>query len=265
MPTVRLVTAAHKTTASIAAFEDELKNLGWGNNTTQPYSAVDYGDLPSAAQKAKDDASANDVFVADGLNAALLLVAKAPDTMPIVLALGGSQPQEPPDNLTGFYIDATGVAIEQAKALLKIDPKIAVTILYDSSNDASGPAYDAVKHMFATKPTELDIGTAADLKNLKAKGITTAGFMVIPNAIYYENIKEVTKLADGNDKVTAVYYPEREYKNAHVNKTGVSVIGHGVLITFRVAAHYVNNILTGYWSVDQGNLPELQEAVPDAF
>ena len=158
-----------------------------------------------------------------------------------------------------------GLLQHKRRRFSAIDPDIAVTILYDSSNHASGPAYDTVFPMFATEPTPLDIGTADDLKNLKAKSITTEGFLVIPNAIYYENIKEVIKLADGNNKVKAVYYPEREYKNAHQDKTGVSVIGHGVLITFRVAAHYVNNILTGYWSVDKGNLPPLQEAVQDYF
>jgi hypothetical protein len=88
--------------------------------------------------------------------------------------------------------------------------------------------------------------------------------MILPNAWFYKYSNRIVHYVDGKKKGDGtplpIYYPEREYKNAHNTKASVYVLGHSVLITYRVAAHYVNNILTGYWT----NLPAFQEAVQDS-
>jgi hypothetical protein len=274
MPTVRLVTPTDNTTSneSIKAFEDELqnnKNLGWGN-ITKVYSPADWsGSLDSAAQHAVSDPPAPDVIVTAGVIATNIVLGKTA-TIPIVQAVGGSNPTIPAGqtNVTGFIINALKTAQDQM-ALLNGQ----VLVLYDDTPDTptvKNPSNAIYSALDASKKNPLGAQTPAALNSLDpAKLVGMSGFMILPNAMFYRYSGRVVKYVDGKKKPDGttplpIYYPEREYKNAHLNKANVSVLGHSVLITYRLAAHYVNNILTGYWSIAKGNLPTLQEAVQDS-
>jgi hypothetical protein len=271
MPTVRLVTPTDKTNnASIKALGDELNNLGWGNNIIQPYSVVDYGDLPTAAQAAVTAYSAGDVIVTAGvMTTNIVLNIPGTSTIPIVQAVGGDHPTIPggQTNVTGFVINSQATALTHLSLL-----NSPVAVLYDNT----GPSTTLPNTIYAA----LQVAATAADKTLRPVPASTPsghtlpagvnGFMLIPNAAYFKHCGDVVKIVDGKkkaDNTTAlqIYYPEREYKNAHTNKASVTVLGHNVSLTYSLAAQYVNNILTGYWSVAQGNLPQVQEGVQDYF
>jgi hypothetical protein len=181
-------------------------------------------------------------------------------TIQIVQAVGGSTPTIPGNqtNVTGFYIDALGTAQKQLARMSG-----PVLVLYD--NSSGSPSNNIYSQLDQTKVRPLTAQTADDLNNLdptKLNGIN--GFMILPNAWFYRYDARIVHYVDGKKKGDGtplpIYYPEREYKNAHNTKTRVSVLGHSVLITYCLAAHYVNNILTGYWTT----LPGFQEAVQDS-
>jgi hypothetical protein len=266
MAIVRFVTSGSPNTKSYKAFEDEFVNILGNHPKPVVYSATGGTTLDGAAHDAVRDAVAGDVIVTAGSDATAKVLREAYDqsktTNAIVQALGGQIPDNPNNlPLTGFYIDTTSVAMAHARDLVaKFSRSMTVTILCDyTGNQVSRDAYDAAAPFFDS-PTKLD-KTADDLKGLGAKSVTTQGFIVIPNGGYFENITHVTKLVDGN--TVAAYYPERDYKEAHQNKTGVKVLGHRVSITFRLAAYAVDNILNGYWNIN--SLPPIDEAMQETF
>jgi hypothetical protein len=65
--------------------------------------------------------------------------------------------------------------------------------------------------------------------------------MLLPNAEFYKNCKDIAKAV--NQAGVPAIYPEREYKKAHQNKTHIKVHGHGIPVTFRQAAYYVDSLL----------------------
>ena len=174
--------------------------------------------------------------------------------------MGGSNPTIPGNqtNVTGFIIDALATAQKQLARMSG-----PVLVLYD--NTAGSPSNAIYSALDQTRVQPLTAQTPADLNNLNpAKLVGMNGFMIMPNAWFYKYGNRIVHYVDGKTKGDGtplpIYYPEREYKNAHQHKARVSVLGHSVLITYRVAAYYVNNILTGYWT----NLPAFQEAVQDS-
>jgi hypothetical protein len=243
------------------AFKDELLNvLGWGSQGTnfyKPYSATDPGsDLPTAAQNAVNDHP--NVIVAAGTLAASLVLAKAPSTTPIIL-VGGEAPSTA-TNLTGFLVKAYDIAKDHATSLVSTARN--VTIVYDPQNPPSAHAFAnaVVPTIPAPRRNPLTATTYDDIKNLDATKFTD-GFMLIPNATYYRYYGDIVKKVDGNAKVKLVFYPEREFKRAHANTTGVKVHGHNIPLTFRWAASYVDSILKGDFGV--GSLPDFKEAITD--
>ena len=114
----------------------------------------------------------------------------------------------------------------------------AITVLYDDTNppsvavfnklNANVPMGKTLKPLKISDPKKFGPQPAMD------------GFMVIPNAMYYSHSAAIAAMVDGN--ANEIYYPEREYKNAHRKKNNVSVHGHHIQNTLRQAAGYVNRI-----------------------
>jgi hypothetical protein len=267
MPTARLVTPTEKTNnESINAFVDELKNvLGYDNSNWQAYSAVDDygGNLTDAATAAYNACTTGDVLVTGGA-AATSILRGLTTTIPIIQAVG-EKPASAQDNLTGFQIDAQGTAV---KHLNKLDSPVAV--LHDNST-LSQAIYGYLQMQAGAKTLKPLTASTKDALNTVQLPADANGFMLIPNAMFFKHRADVIKIVNNKKKASdttkalPIYYPEREYKKDHGNKNGVNVIGHAVLISYRLAAHYANNCFTGYWSVANKNLPAFQVAVEDSF
>jgi hypothetical protein len=271
-PVARLVTPTEENNNdSINAFVDELTNvLGWTNANKAVYSAVDTygGDLNMAANTAFTACTGNDVLVTGGA-AATNILRGLTTTIPIIQAVGEAPVTPPPmpANLTGFQLDAYATAV---KHLNRLDSPVAV--LHDNSTLSQG-IYTYLQTQAGGKTlTALTASTKDILKTvtLPTGAMAPNGFMLIPNAMFFKHREDLVKIVNDKKKksdgttLLPIYYPEREYKKAHSNKTNVNVLGHAVLVSYRLAAHYANNCFTGYWSVAQRNLPAFQVAVEDS-
>jgi hypothetical protein len=274
MPIARLVTPTERTNnESINAFVDELKNvLGYDNSNWQAYSAVeDYGgNLTDAATAAYNACTAGDVLVTGGA-AATSILRGLTTTIPIIQAVGEAPSTPIPTNLTGFQLDAKGTAVKHLNMNIMSSP---VAVLYDNSGASttiSNTIYAELDRQKGAKTlSPFYAVTAADLRTATLPNDANS-FMLIPNAIYFKHRADLIKIVDNKKKhsdgtALPIYYPECEYKNAHtITKTGVNVLGHAVLVSYRLAAHYANNCFTGYWSVaSPRNLPAIQPAVEDS-
>jgi hypothetical protein len=266
---VRLVTLVDKNAPTVKAFGDELTALfGNGHKTLdyKAYSAVAEGSPSAAAIKAVNDNP--QVIVAGGTAAVVAVIAAEnaatpPSTAPIVM-VGGAAPPSPPPRLTGFLINQLTIAQAHVTALLAVATKIAV--LYD--NTAGSLSLDtftkittagATPYIPAGQLVSCPASTDTQIQNSNLGGAD--GFMLIPNATYYEYYKDVVKLVDG--QVTWIYYPEREYKRWHLNTNGVHVHGHSIPLAFRQAAWYADSITSGDWVVGGASFPKLMDALTD--
>jgi hypothetical protein len=245
-PKVCVLTPTDQTTKGLVAFAKKFKA---GEVDLQWFEAKgDHLDLISQAGNAL---KANpEVLVAAGSVAAGILQ-YGTITVPIVQGLGGEIPPNRKNNLTGFYSDAAKVAqyhLDNIKAN-------EVTVLYDDKNDVSNKAYSSLV-AGNKKPYPLPI---SDHNVFGKTHPDKEGFMVIPNAMYYEYAQQVVDMVDDNDAVKAVYYPEHEFRDLHKkNKNKAKVHGHHVEKTYERAAELVTKILKGTYTVN--SLPDFAEA-----
>jgi hypothetical protein len=276
-PVVRLVTPAHPNDdkKSQDAFEDMLNRLHGSINYKAYYGFYDPGKLTIAARKAVADARGavaggqRAVIVAAGTSATNILqgltTAPADLKIPIIQAVGGAPPTVVQANLTGFVINARATALAHLAAPALSTP---VAVLYDDTPPATTLSNIIYAALQAAAPAAgkalmpLTARTPAVLQTLNLPAGANS-FMLIPNAMYYNNCYDVANIVDGRQKADGtplpIYYPEREYKNAHRTTNGVTVLGHNVPLTYRLAAIYVDSILDGSLTT----LPAFIEATPD--
>ena len=278
-PVVRLVTPADendKKYKSRDAFEKELDRLLKKKPRIQAgykayYGGYDPGGLEDAAAMAVEDAQA---AIDAGQLAAIVTAGQIatetvqdatmnndpPSTqIPIIQAAGGSPPPNRQKYVTGFTLNELGVAQYHLQHLDSQE----VTILYDPNN--SDVFNELVEDTYGKEVTGLQASTPDELDNLDPDDLT-GGFMLIPNAMFYNYCNRVAKYVDGkkvDKKLVAIYYPEIEYMQEHqVDISTVTVAGHDIQGTYRQAAAYVNNILRTVWTVD--TLPDFHEAIYSA-
>jgi hypothetical protein len=270
LPVVRLVTPADpadKKHPSQDSFEKLLKKLVGSVDYKVCYGKYDTTTLTAAADGAVTDAyNAVDggqlaVIVAAGTMAATIvqditIKKNLTATIPIILAVGGSVPTNRQQNLTGFIIDAVGTA--QAQLALMNRP---VAVLFDDT--PGGPSNNVYSQLDQTKVTPLTARNPSALKTISLPAGVN-GFMLLPNAMFYNHCDDVVKIVDGKTLPGGgplpIYYPESEYWAAHKNKNWVKVLGHHVSLTYRLAATFVDSILSGDLQIP---LPEPTGAVPD--
>jgi hypothetical protein len=271
-PVVRLVTPADKSDAKHAsrdAFEKLIKKLYGTKIDYQPcYGKYDIATLTTVATQAVKDADAASatqkvVIVTAGAMATTIVLGLTP-TIPIIQAFG-ENPTIPPNrtNVTGFKIDAAKTAQDQLALLTG-----PVVVLYDDTPDPNNPSNYIYSQLPAAKlAPPITARTPLALKHLSpAKLLGANGFMLIPNAMFYNHCDDIANFVDGKkaaDGITPlpIFYPEHEYKDAHTTKTGVRVLGHHARLTYRNAAVYVDDILSG--GMDITTLPPIGDAVPD--
>ena len=287
-PIVRVVTPAgqrrenHK---SIKAFQDELlNNLGWDGSVDYfvYWAEHNTANLNTAARQAVADAQAAlnagqpAVIVTSGLEATTKVfnrvVHQGDPVVPIIQGIGGDPGLPgPPTNVTGYTMDALGVA----KHHLDNSPQD-VTVLYDdTANSASLQIYTDLFN-YNNSPmgphkaiTPVRAGTPALLRGLAdLPAITTHGFMLIPSAMYFNHCDDIAAYVDGklvgvNPVPVAIYYPEREYKKAHKVLTSVKVYGYNITLTYRQAAQYADKFLDGSMAIPLPVGLGLSEALKD--
>jgi hypothetical protein len=138
-----------------------------------------------------------------------------------------------------------------------------VAVLYDDT--PGNPSNNIYAQLDQTKVTPLTARIPSDLGNVSLPA-SANGFMLLPNAMFFNHCDDVVKIVDGKQSASGgplpIYYPEREYKQAHKNPNGVTVIGHHVALTYRLAAIFVDSILTGGLQIP---LPALAGAIPDQY
>lgn len=213
-----------------------------------------------------------DVIVTAGVMATKI-VADLTKTIPIIQAFGDDPNITSQNNVTGFKIDAVKIAQDHLAALNK-----PVVVLYDDTPDAANPSIEFYNKLKAWDDandkklgTPLTAQKPEDLTKLGADKLKDAnGFMLIPNAMFYNHCGDIADFLD--DKTSAdgktplpIIYPEREYKDAH-NRTdkddNIKVHGHHAKFTYRIAAMYVDSILSGDASK---KLPPIMDAMPDEY
>ena len=268
MALVALVTPASEATPSVKAFKDELCNtFGWPQSTFKCFSATAYGnDLGKAASAAVSAVKAGDVLVAAGTKAAGLLQDAAAANIPIILAFGGEKPKNAGSNMTGLLAGAVAVGKHHMSKLKGAghDGKKA-TVMYDpdTKNQAT---QDVLAALVTANPNLTKLPISPGQVSALAKATLTSGFMLIPNAGYYENSKTIAEAVAGDANVKMAYYPEFEYWHYHKTKGGsghAKVHGHNIPLTFRMAASWANNLLNKDWDVN--SLPDFTDAVTENY
>ena len=225
---------------------DEGTRLGWAAGTVRLYP-------PANAQMAHDDVQTNGgVLVAGGGNAASALQAITPprDNIPIIVAYAGEVLSNHASNMTGFIGDCVTVAenhLRQLKAQGYNGQH--VTVLLDANQD------NTVTQNILGRLLKIDRNinrmpiTLVNTQQLTAAQLTTGGFMMISNAVFFRYANVIGPAVDQSN-VQMAHYPEFEYRRHHHQHIGKAhVSGYDVPLTYRLAASWVNDLLSGYWTL----------------
>jgi hypothetical protein len=265
---VGLVTPADVSSPSVQAFLDEGTRLVWANNAiVRIYS-------PANAQAAHDDVHANGgVLVVGGEKTAFALQAITPpsDGIPIIVAFAGEAPGNQASNMTGFIGDCGAVAHNHLHGLKTHGHNGQdVKVLLDSDQINNTNTANTVTQRILNKLLQFDgnitqLGkTVANIQGLTAAELSTGGFMLIPNAFFFEYASVIAGAVDNSNQVMMAYYPEFEYWRHQQNKGKANVSGYNVPLTYRLAASWVNNLLSGYWNL--GSMPQqFADAIPEPY
>jgi hypothetical protein len=152
-----------------------------------------------------------------------------------VQAAGGALPIPLPNNVTGFLLNPLDpfrpfrTSEKQLEKLVsKNNNALRVAVLYDSNNGVSTTgalaAVEALAPTLNPPPSIVRIDAAGNLGNftvasLLNNGQPCDGFMLLPNAVFYEARQSIAHTVEGNNSpVRFSIYPEREYKKAHNNR-----------------------------------------------
>ena len=255
MAIIALVTPADQNSPSVSAFTDECARLELPPPTLY---------LPANAQGAHDNVKANGgVLVAGGEKTAYALQAITPpaDNIPIIVEYAGKVPDNAASNMTGFIGDGEKVAKNQLHALkLAGYSGNAVTVLLDSDNTNTVTQYILGKLLQTDNQLTQKAIALANTPNLTAADFPTLGFMMIPNAVFFENATAITGAVDASI-VQMAYYPEFQYWLKHPHKGKAHVLGYNVPLTYRLAARWACDFLKGYWT----SIPGFSQPILDPY
>ena len=288
MARIALVTPADANSPSVKALSDELAGFGYDvqdEAVLKVYSGAN--NISRAAQDAVQAVDAKGVLVAAGEMAATAVQAEtaktaATATIPIIMAFGGGIPANAADNknMTGFFGDCKIIAQDHLKALKKDYGADQITVLYDKDGEDPPFAGGAPKNKVTNdilhdlKKTEPKLhAKSIDTTNITrtqiANLLTDPGFMMIPNAVFFEQADAITSAVDSSTKVVTAYYPEVHYYNkSDKTKKKAKFSGFNVPATYRIAASWVNYILSEIETVQtivQKMNKQFAEAIPEPY
>lgn len=167
----------------------------------------------------------------------------------IVQVVGGNPT---PDGITGYHIDAEGVARKQVKALYDHWPdRKQLTVLYDPTSHTSRKALDAAR----TAAKELGIkdedvkqvpaATPAAVSDLLKKNPVVGMFMLCPSGMFYDAGPKQDIMMLVEDANVPAIFPEKEFKAKHSSGYKWYVLGHKIPETYERAADFANDLLHG--------------------
>jgi putative ABC transport system substrate-binding protein len=241
----------------LAAFRDELRNLGWveGRNLRidSRWAAADPNRLKAYATELV--AMSPDAILATGLPAAASLQQET-RTIPIVF-VGASDPTatglvsslaRPSGNITGFTIYEHPIAVKWLELLKQLVPRVAsATFIYDPANatwsdylraiEAGAPSFDVrISGAAVRNSAEIERAIAASARE------PNGGLIVGPSPAINTHREQIIALA-AQHNLPAVYpFP------FFVIEGGLASYGlsrFGLLEQHRGAAGYINRILKG--------------------
>jgi putative ABC transport system substrate-binding protein len=252
--------AASETAATLTAFREGIRNLGYVEGQT---IALDFR-LSKGMMDALPALAAElvripvNVIVTDSTSGTLDAFA-ATRTIPIVMGASGGDPvalglakslSRPGGNVTGTYF-LSGLSDKRLQLLKQAFPGVQkVAILANPKGAISVsemPKAEIAAARIGIQLLSLAASTPAELRALGPTALSGSdGLLVMPDAIFWNNRATIIDLAS-KARVAAIY-PEREY----ADDGGLIAYGANVPDHFRQAAGYVDRILRG---TNPGDLP----------
>ena len=251
--------AASETAATLTAFREAIRNLGYVEGQT---IVLDFrlskgmmDALPAlAAELARIPVN---VIVTDSTSGTLDAFA-ATRTIPIVMGASGGDPvalglakslSRPGGNVTGTQL-LTGLSDKRLQLLKQAFPGAQrVAVLANPTGAISlseMPKAEMAASRIGLRLVSLAASTPAELRALAPAALSGSdSLLVMPDAMFWNN--RATIIGASKARVPAVY-PEREY----ADDGGLIAYGPNVPAHFRLAAGYVDRILRG---ANPGDLP----------
>jgi putative tryptophan/tyrosine transport system substrate-binding protein len=245
--------AASETAATLTAFREAIRNLGYIEGQT---IALDFR-LSKGMMDALPALAAElvripvNVIVTDSTSGTLDAFA-ATRTIPIVMGASGGDPvalglakslSRPGGNVTGTYF-LSGLSDKRLQLLKQAFPGVQrVAVLANPKGAISVsemPKAEMAAARIGIHLLSLAASTPAELRALGLAALSDSdGLLVMPDAIFWNNRATIIDLAS-KARIAAIY-PEREY----ADDGGLIAYGANVPDHFRVAAGYVDRILRG--------------------
>jgi putative ABC transport system substrate-binding protein len=252
--------AASETAATLTAFREGIRNLGYIEGQT---IALDFR-LSKGMMDALPVLAADlvripvNVIVTDSTSGTLDAFA-ATRTIPIVMGASGGDPvalglakslSRPGGNVTGTYF-LSGLSDKRLQLLKQAFPGVqSVAVLANPKNAISVseiPKAEMAAARMGIRLLSLAASTPSELRALGPAALSGSdGLLVISDAIFWNNRATIIDLAS-KARIAAIY-PEREY----ADDGGLIAYGANVPDHFRQAAGYVDRILRG---TNPGDLP----------
>jgi putative ABC transport system substrate-binding protein len=242
--------------ARIAAFQQELENLGWreSHNIQIEYRWASGDSDRFRAFAAELVAARPDVIVAHATPSAEALV-RATRTIPIIFVVVAdpvgsglvSSLSEPGRNATGFTNFETSMGTKWVEFLKQLSPRLARVALLFNPAMAPGrgstylPSAEAAARSFGIESTHAPVSSAAEIENaiVTVSRRPDSGLIVMPDIFMTIHRDLITALATRH--VLPTIYPFRYFAE------GGGLISYGVDVPdiFRRAAGYVDKVLRG--------------------
>ena len=252
--------AASETAATLTAFREGIRNLGYIEGQT---IALDFrlskGIMDALPALATELVRIPVTVIVTDSTTATLAAFDATRTIPIVMGATGGDPvalglaksfSRPGGNVTGTQF-FTGLSEKRLQLLKQAFPgteRVAVlTNAKDAISVSEMPKAEMAADRMGMHLLSLVASTPAELRALAPAALSGSdGLLVMPDAMFWNNRTTVIGLAS-KARVPAIY-PERKY----ADDGGLIAYGANVPEHFRLAAGYVDRILRG---ANPGDLP----------
>ena len=252
--------AASETAATLTAFREGIRNLGYVEGQT---IALDFrlsqGIMDALPALATELVRIPVTVIVTDSTTATLAAFDATRTIPIVMGATGGDPvalglakslSRPGGNVTGTNF-LTGLSDKRLQLLKLAFPgaqRIAILANPTGAISVSEmPKAEMAAARIGMRVVSLAASTPAELRALAPAALSGSdGLLVMPDAMFWNNRTTVIDLAS-KARVPAIY-PERKY----ADDGGLIAYGANVPEHFRLAAGYVDRILRG---ANPGDLP----------
>ena len=252
--------AASETAATLTAFREGIRNLGYIEGQT---IALDFR-LSKGIMDALPALAAElvripvNVIVTDSTSGTLAAF-DATRTIPIVMGATGGDPvalglakslSRPGGNVTGTQL-LTGLSQKRLQLLKQAFPGAGRIAVLANPKDALSvsemPKAEMAAAQIGVRLLPFAASTPAELRALAPSALTGSdGLLVMPSGVFWNN--RVTIIGVASMARVPAIYPEREY----ADDGGLIAYGPNVAEHFRQAAGYVDRILRG---ANPGDLP----------